>query len=110
MTTEELLPHIKALTEIEFANLMRDLRSHIEANNFQSCLEEGGAIEASELESYRSYADNAETIVSAQQEEIAELKFDLEACRMRVTELENEIEELKGNALLNQAENAARGI
>lgn len=110
MTTEELLPHIKALTEIEFANLMRDLRSHIEANNFQSCLEEGGAIEASELESYRSYADNSETVVMAMQEEIAELKFDLDASILRINDIENEIEELKGNALLNQAENAARGI
>lgn len=86
MTTEQLLEQIKALPEIEFANLMRDLRDHVSKNKMEHALIEAGAKyedpyleeEVEELEeevrSLRHIVFMAETQAESAKKEIEELK------------------------------------
>jgi hypothetical protein len=110
MTTEELLPHIKALTEIDFANLMRELKTHVQLNGISHCFSEAGCPTTELVDTLESELDDMTDETLIQAEKLSTALFNLDVARLRITELENEIEELKGNALLNQAENAARGI
>jgi len=110
MTTEELLPHIKALTEIEFANLMSELRTHIRSNKMEHTLAEaGGNNEDDVVELTMQVEDLTDEIISLKGRN-RDMALEIVSYQNQKEELEKQIQDLKDKALINQSENAARGI